>query len=59
MASRNTVPVGTLVTTTAGLIANRLANRRIELLRPYPADETEAFEVSKDVGNVKTMRRSC
>jgi putative SOS response-associated peptidase YedK len=25
----------------------------IDLLRPFPADEMEAFEVSKDVGNVK------
>jgi putative SOS response-associated peptidase YedK len=25
----------------------------IDLLRPYPADEMEAFEVSTDVGNVK------
>jgi putative SOS response-associated peptidase YedK len=25
----------------------------IDLLRPFPADEVEAFEVSKDVGNVK------
>jgi putative SOS response-associated peptidase YedK len=25
----------------------------IDLLRPLPADEMEAFEVSKDVGNVK------
>jgi len=26
---------------------------RIDLLRPFPADEMEAFEVSKDVGNVR------
>jgi putative SOS response-associated peptidase YedK len=26
---------------------------RIDLLHPFPADEIEAFEVSKDVGNVK------
>jgi putative SOS response-associated peptidase YedK len=25
----------------------------VDLLRPFPADEMEAFEVSKDVGNVK------
>jgi putative SOS response-associated peptidase YedK len=25
----------------------------IDLLRPFSADEMEAFEVSKDVGNVK------
>ena len=25
----------------------------IDLLRPFPADEMEAFEVSKDVGNVR------
>jgi len=25
----------------------------IDMLRPFPADEIEAFEVSKDVGNVK------
>jgi putative SOS response-associated peptidase YedK len=25
----------------------------IDLLHPFPADEMEAFEVSKDVGNVK------
>jgi putative SOS response-associated peptidase YedK len=25
----------------------------IDLLRPFPADEMEAFEVSRDVGNVK------
>jgi putative SOS response-associated peptidase YedK len=25
----------------------------VDLLRPFPADETETFEVSKDVGNVK------
>ncbi len=25
----------------------------IDLLRPFPSDETEAFEVSKDLGNVK------
>ena len=25
----------------------------LDLLRPFPADEMEAFEVSKDVGNVK------
>jgi putative SOS response-associated peptidase YedK len=25
----------------------------IDLLRPFPANEMEAFEVSKDVGNVK------
>jgi hypothetical protein len=25
----------------------------IDLLRPFPADEMEAFEVSTDVGNVK------
>jgi putative SOS response-associated peptidase YedK len=25
----------------------------IDLLRPFPEDEMEAFEVSKDVGNVK------
>ena len=25
----------------------------IDLLRPFPADEMEAFEVSSDVGNLK------
>jgi putative SOS response-associated peptidase YedK len=25
----------------------------IDLLRPFPADEMEAFEASKDVGNVQ------
>jgi len=25
----------------------------VDLLRPFPADEMEAFEVSKDVGTVK------
>jgi len=25
----------------------------IDLLRPFPSDEIEAFEVSKDVGNVR------
>jgi putative SOS response-associated peptidase YedK len=25
----------------------------VDLLRPFPADEMETFEVSKDVGNVK------
>jgi putative SOS response-associated peptidase YedK len=25
----------------------------LDLLRPFPADEMESFEVSKDVGNVK------
>jgi putative SOS response-associated peptidase YedK len=25
----------------------------IDLLRPFPAEEMEAFEVSKDVGDVK------
>jgi putative SOS response-associated peptidase YedK len=25
----------------------------LDLLRPFPADEMEAFEVSKNVGNVK------
>jgi len=25
----------------------------IDLLRPFPADEMEAFEVSTDVGNVR------
>jgi len=25
----------------------------IDLLRPFPAEEMEAFEVSKDVGSVK------
>jgi putative SOS response-associated peptidase YedK len=29
------------------------ARAPIDLLRPFPADEMEAFEVSKDVGNVK------
>lgn len=28
-------------------------NRDDDLLRPFPADEMEAFEVSKDVGNVR------
>ncbi len=31
----------------------------IDLLRPFPADEMEAFEVSKDVGNVKNNSPSC
>jgi putative SOS response-associated peptidase YedK len=30
----------------------------IDLLRPFPADEMEAFEVSKDVGNVKNNSES-
>ena len=25
----------------------------VDLLRPFPADEMEAFEVAKEVGNVK------
>ena len=29
------------------------ARAPVDLLRPFPADEMEAFEVSKDVGNVK------
>ena len=31
----------------------------IDLLRPFPADEMEAFEVSTDVGNVKNNSPSC
>ena len=29
----------------------------IDLLRPFPADEMEAFDVSNDVGNVKDNSR--
>jgi putative SOS response-associated peptidase YedK len=31
----------------------RRTSSPIDLLRPFPADELEAFEMSKDVGNVK------
>jgi len=30
----------------------------IDLLRPFPAEEMEAFEVSKDVGKFATTRQS-
>jgi putative SOS response-associated peptidase YedK len=30
----------------------------VDLLRPFPADEMEAFEVSKDVGNLKNNSES-
>jgi putative SOS response-associated peptidase YedK len=30
----------------------------VDLLRPFPADEMEAFAVSKDVGNVKNNSES-
>jgi len=37
----------------------RPGERPVDLLGPFPANEMEAFEVSKDVGNVKNNSPSC
>jgi putative SOS response-associated peptidase YedK len=39
-------------------MANLAFHGDFDLLRPFPADEMEAFEVSKDVGNVKNNSES-
>lgn len=43
----------TLEIMTAGWIGAETERPPIDLLRPFPSEEMEAFEVSKDVGNVK------